>query len=72
MPLDQRERLQDGVVDPCGNLGALLQPDALCPLRCQLPEPRADHEDERSRHRSRREEATTRPASAEEDHGPGD
>ena len=29
VPLDERERLQDGVVDARGDLGALLEPDAL-------------------------------------------
>ena len=72
MPLDQRERLQDGVVDPCRDLGALLQPYPLGLLHRQLPQPRSDDEYERTRHRARREEAAARPVPAEEDHRAGD
>ena len=69
MPLHERERLQDGIVDARRDLGSLGSADALCPLRRQLPDPRAKQEEEGARDRTRREERTGRADVAEHDHG---
>ena len=49
-PLDERERLQDGVVNARCHLGALLTADArralLVALEGELPEPRADDQEQ--------------------------
>ena len=52
VPLDERECLQDGVVDARGDLGALGEPDPLGALGGELPEPRAEHEDQRAADRA--------------------
>ena len=52
VPLDERERLEDGVVDACRDLGALGEADPLGALGGELPEPGAEHEDQRAADRA--------------------
>ena len=66
MALDERERLKDGVVDPRSDLCPLLEPDALHALAAELPEPGAEDEEERARHRARADERPRRPDVAED------
>ena len=79
MPLNQRERLHDRVVDASRDFGALLRPDPLEPHRISLPreppEPRPHDRDERDRHGARSKRPTAVPERAalvDVDGRPGD
>ena len=65
--LHECERLQDGVVDARGDLGAFLEPDALGALGGELPDPRPDHEHERAENGAGPDEMAGRAVPAEED-----
>src|SRR5581483_2615933 len=69
--LDQRQRLQDGIVHARGEVRALLDADALGALRFPLPGeapgPGPEHEQERHRNRARREHRRRGPARVRRD-----
>src|SRR5580765_2269168 len=72
MPLDERQRLQDRVVDARGDLGALLAADACGALRVAIereaPEPGPGDEQERSRDGARRQHVRRGAAALEQQH----
>ena len=59
-------------MDPRRDIRALLQPDPLGPFHRQLPDPRADDEEQGTRHGAGCEEAAARTASAEKDQSAAD
>ncbi len=71
MPLDERERLKDGVVHARGDLRALLGSDAGLALRVALdreaPQPRAGDHEQRTGHYAGCERGRTRVASGEDE-----